>query len=160
MDVAKAVAFIFQNYKSKGQVFIAGSSAGAYIAMMLLMDSHYLEDVGILPDDIAGYISESAQITAHFNVLKSRGFDEWLERIDETAPIYYLNDKSRLRPLLLMFYLGDMPCRKEENLLFSASVKRFFPEAEITVAEIDGNHCCPTDRQQLIDSIYAFIKSC
>ena len=46
--------------------------------------------MGVDTDFISGYISDSAQMTTHFNVLRERGLDTRLERIDEAAPLFYL----------------------------------------------------------------------
>ena len=50
-DAALAVNWIFQNIGTFGaceQLFVAGSSAGAYIAMMLYFDKHYHYNVNFI----------------------------------------------------------------------------------------------------------------
>jgi len=34
-----------------------------------------------------------------------------------------------------------MICRPEENRLFYASLKRFLPDADVTIKEFEGTHC-------------------
>ncbi len=60
--------------------------AGAWITLMLAMDPSRLEKAGADRKEIAGYISDSAQITTHFNVLRERHMDIRLERVDEECP--------------------------------------------------------------------------
>ncbi len=163
-DGAKAVSHIIEHIKEfggNGRIFIAGSSAGAYITMMLCLDRSYLEDYGVPKNAICGFISESAQQFAHFNLLEQRGFDSRLERIDETAPFYYVKNGISIKPLLLLYYSDDMPCRPEENQLMFKSIKRFLPENSIVdICEIEGEHCHPHNIYTLIDAIYGFICKC
>ena len=49
--------------------------------MMLCFDKKYLGIHGIKPTDIAGFVHDAGQPTAHFNVLKSR-------RIDSRQPAF------------------------------------------------------------------------
>lgn len=163
-DGAKAVSYIIEHIKrfgGNGNVFIAGSSAGAYITMMLCLDRSYLEAVNVAKESVCGFISESAQQFAHFNLLEQRGFDSRLEQIDKTAPFYYVRDGIEIKPLLLLHYSDDMLCRPEENKLMYKSIRRFLPEDSIVdICEIKGEHCHPQDADTLIDAIYGFIRKC
>lgn len=143
-DCARAVKYVMDSVaKEDGakRVFLSGSSAGAYITMMLAMDKKYLEEAGVDRDEVAGFISNSAQMTSHFNVLKERGLDSRLERIDDAAPMYYLSENSFTGNLLIIYYTDDMPCRPEENQLFFKSIKRFCPDQHIEIVELPGVHC-------------------
>ena len=89
-DAAKAVKYIKEHIsqygKSKGFI-ISGQSAGAYITLMLCFNKEYLNSVGINNNEISGWISDAAQPTSHFNILKiEKGLSPLLQRIDETAP--------------------------------------------------------------------------
>ena len=52
-------------------LYVGGSSAGAYIAMMLCFDPAYLKPYGV--SNIQGYLFDAGQPTVHFRVLKERG---------------------------------------------------------------------------------------
>ena len=143
-DAAAAVAYTLKHIPAlggTGKVFVSGESAGAYLTMMLCMDPHYLADVGVSQEQIAGFISDSAQQCCHFNVLRELGMDGRLERIDRQAPMYFVREGMKLRPLLLMYYSNDMKCRPEETRLMFASLKKLAPEAMVEIAELPGPHC-------------------
>lgn len=166
-DAAKAVAYCVKNLKEmggNGRVFVGGSSAGAYIAMMLCLNKEFLRNEGVDEKDIAGFISDSAQVFTHFNVLREMGIDSRIQHIGDRAPIYYVNASLTLRPLLMFYYKNDMVCRPEENKLFYASVKRFLPDSDITMIELEGTHCSadhPDENgvRRIEEYLYDFIKS-
>lgn len=167
-DAASATAYTLKRARElggNGRLFVGGSSAGAYLTMMLCMNPAYLENVGVERDDIVGFISDASQMFTHFNVLKEMGMDTRLQYLDEKAPLYYVNADLTLRPLLLQYYTQDIPCRPEENELFYVSVKRFLPDADITKVQLEGTHCSGTIKRDENDEtlteqqIDAFAKS-
>lgn len=144
LDCARAVKYILTEVVPKEQVkrvFISGQSAGAYLTMMLALNKAYLQNVGVDRSRIAGFISDSAQVTSHFNVLRERGIDSRLERIDDAAPFYFLNADSDVNNLLMIYYEDDMPCRPEQNRLFYQSALRICPGQRIEIKELPGKHC-------------------
>ena len=105
IDAAKAVGYVFRHikgYGGTGEIYVTGQSAGAYITMMLCLNDKYLKAEGIEVGQVAGFIADSAQLTTHFNVLRERGIDTRLERIEEAAPLYYLKEKMAFKRLLLI----------------------------------------------------------
>jgi alpha/beta superfamily hydrolase len=144
-DAADAVAYVKNNVKAHGgndTLYVTGSSAGAWMTLLLCLDATYLSEVGIQNEEIAGWVIDSAQTTSHFNVSKfEKGSDVRAERIDEFAPLYYLNENSRFSKMLLLFYERDMTCRLEQNLLFHRSVLRWNPKADIAYQKLPGGHC-------------------
>lgn len=144
-DCAEAVAFVEnarKNRHEKGKLFIAGQSAGAWIATMLAVNEGLLKAVGIDNGKIDGWIIDSAQMTSHFNVIKhEKGLDPNLQRIDEFAPLYYVNKETAFSRMLLIFYERDMPCRPEQNLLFYKSILLFRSEADVSCICLPGQHC-------------------
>lgn len=149
-DAAAAVAYVLKRSRElggNGRLFVGGSSAGAYLTMMLCMNPSYLRNVGVEREDIVGFISDASQMFTHFNVLKEMGLDTRLQYLDEKAPMHYINADLKLRPLLLIYYTKDIPCRPEENELFYVSVKRFLPDADITKVQLEGYHCSGKDRE-------------
>jgi hypothetical protein len=144
VDCANAVKFLqdhIHTYANPRRIFLSGQSAGAWLTLMLAFDKHYLMDAGVDFDTIAGFISDSAQITTHFSVLSERGVDYRLERIDEAAPIYFLTEESTLSRLLLISYDEDMPCRPEQNQLMYKSIRRICPQMDVTLKMLPGGHC-------------------
>ncbi len=144
VDGANAVKFVTDNANEYGEInrfIVSGQSAGAYITMMLALDGHYFHDARVDKNKIYAYVSDSAQVTTHFNVLKERGMDSRLERIDDAAPFYYLSEKSDFKNLLLIYYSHDICCRPEQNALFYKSAKRLCPNQNIQLVELPGEHC-------------------
>ena len=142
-DCATAVKYVLENIATREgskRVFVSGQSAGAYITMMLALNEEYLHKAGVDRSRISGFISDSAQVTTHFNVLRERGFDTRVERIDDAAPMYYISEKFTGN-LLMIYYEDDMPCRPEQNRLFYKSLQRFCPNHNIQIVELSGEHC-------------------
>ncbi|MDR1282828.1 MAG: alpha/beta hydrolase [Opitutaceae bacterium] len=128
-DAAAATAWTLRHIAERGgdpkKVFLAGHSAGGYLAAMVGMDPRWLAAHGLSHRDLAGLIPVSAQVTTHFHVKKLRGDTgpELRPIIDELAPLYHAaND---IPPVCLI--LGDRAIeyknRVEENILFAASLR-------------------------------------
>ena len=162
IDAADAVAYAAAHatqWGGNGELLIAGQSAGAWITLMLCMDTHYLSDLGIDPHTIVGWISDSAQTTAHYNILRyEQGEHKYAQRINEVAPLYYVGPNTTFSHMLLIFYENDMPCRPEQNMLFYRSVLTFYPEADIEYKQLPGKHCHGSSKKDE-DGEYAFIKT-
>ena len=162
-DAAAAIAYVQRHlteWGGSGRLFVSGSSAGAYMTMMLCLDPQYLTKAGVEPDSVTGYLSNSAQQFAHFAVMKDRGLDGRLEHIDETAPISLVREGMTIRPLCMLYYSEDMVCRPEENRLMYASMKRFLPEDSLPeLHEIAGKHCKPNDPEQFLNLCERFLRS-
>ncbi len=160
-DAAAAVAFVkehIQEYGGNGKIYISGSSAGAWLSLMLCLNKEYLSAVGIDPTEIDGWIIDSAQTCSHYNVInKERGDDTRLVRVDEYAPIYFVNESTRFSKMLLLFYEDDIPCRPEENMLFYKNVLRFYPDADISYVLLPGGHCQGVHARDT-DGEYPYVK--
>ena len=163
-DAADAIAYLVKKMPELGgkRLFLMGESAGAYLTMMLLMDPQYFANAGIDQSCIAGFISDSAQQFCHFRVLKEMGLDSRLERINERAPIYFIREGLKIRPLLLMYYKDDMKCRPEETRLIYASFQQLMPEARVEIHELPGGHCSrPKDengRHLMLQRAFRFME--
>lgn len=141
VEAAKAVGYVCNNLKIK-HPYIAGTSAGAYIAMMLCFNKELLLNEGVNPLDIKGWIFESGQPTSHFNIMSfEKGLDPELQRIDELAPLYYVNKETRLSPSLFILYTNDIVNRYEQNKLLISVLHHFDNTADITEMLLNGNHC-------------------
>lgn len=144
VDAADAAAWVLKEKGSWGAgdgLFISGSSAGAYITMMLCMDPQYLNGAGIFENDITGFISDSSQQFCHFNVLREMGIDSRLEVMNDRAPISFVQPGKTIRPLLLIYYTDDMKCRPEENKLIYANMQHVMGCENVEIMELSGKHC-------------------
>ncbi|MBQ8295269.1 MAG: alpha/beta hydrolase [Clostridia bacterium] len=144
-DAADAVAYVKKHigeYGGNGNLYIDGGSAGAWLTVMLCVDPSYLRNVGVDTAEIKGWISDSAQMTSHFNAQHLEyGRAQWVQRIDELAPLYYVDEKTHFSKMLLIFYEHDLPCRPEQNMLFYKAVLHFNPQADICYRSLKGGHC-------------------
>ena len=144
-DAAQAVKYVMDNISKFGKCkgfIVSGQSAGAWMTLMLCLNKEYLSSVSIDNKQICGWISDSAQTTSHFNILKiERGLDPWLQRIDEAAPIYYVNKDTDFSRVLLTSYENDLPARLEQNRLLLSVVKNYRNDLDIELKVLKGNHC-------------------
>ncbi len=145
LDCAEGVKFAKDNilkYGGNGNLYISGQSAGAWISLMLCLNKEYLSKVGVDSHKITGWIIDSAQTTAHFNVIKyETGMDSRLQLINEYAPLNYVDKDTKFSKMLLICYEQDMPCRPEQNALFFKTVLYFNPSADIELKVLKGTHC-------------------
>lgn len=144
-DAAQAVKYVIDNIskygKSKGFI-ISGQSAGAWLTLMLCFNKEYLKKAGVDERLIVGYISESGQPTSHFHVLEiEKGLNPLLQRIDESAPIYYVDEKINFSRLLLIAYENDLPNRYEQNELLKSTILNFNKSLDVKLEILDGYHC-------------------
>ena len=161
VDAAQAIKYVKDNVskfgKSKGFI-ISGQSAGAWIVLMLCFNKTYLESVGINPDEIMGYISDSAQTTSHFHILEYElGLNPWLQRVDRYAPLFYVDENTKFSHLLLTAYENDMPNRIEQNKLLFSTIKNFNSDSDVELHILKGDHCqgsCKLDE----DNEFALVK--
>ena len=130
LDAAAATAWVMKRVAGlggdPGKVFLAGNSAGGYLAAMVGMDPRWLKARGEDPARLAGIVLVSVQVTTHFVVKKLMGDtgEQFRPLIDEFAPLYYVS--KDLPPICVV--TGDrkldFPCRVEENELFVASLRQ------------------------------------
>lgn len=140
-DAADAVAAILRDVAKHTdrvtKIYVGGHSAGAYLAMMLCFDRHYLDSRGVDRTRIAGWLLLSGQPTKHFNVLESQGQDPRAVIIDDTAALFHIRSGVG-EPLLIVSSDCDMPCRLEQNRLLLATLRHFEYAAPITFVELQG----------------------
>ncbi|XHR31264.1 MAG: alpha/beta hydrolase [Chthoniobacteraceae bacterium] len=127
-DAAASTAWVIRNIEKYGgdpkKVFVAGHSAGGYLAAMIGMDPKWLAKQGVSNQQLAGIIPVSGQMTTHFQVKKLRGDtgDSLRPLIDEYAPLYYVS--KDLPPICLI--TGDrrveFKSRVEENSLLAVTL--------------------------------------
>lgn len=140
-DAAAAVAWAFNNIINYGgdnsAIFVAGHSAGGYLASMIGLDKKYLQKEGIDANKIAGLIPFSGQCITHFEIRRENGIPEKQPTIDEFAPLFHV--RADAPPLLLI--TGDreleMLGRYEENA-YMARMMKLMGHKETKLYELDG----------------------
>ena len=143
-DCAEALAWLKSNISNYGKcekIFAGGSSAGGYISMMLCFDGRYLERVGMKPTDIAGYIHDAGQPTAHFNVLNFSGTDGKRVIVDERAPLYFVGMEKEYSPMIFLVSDNDMFARMEQTMLMVKTLNHFGHTDNVFLEVIHGGHC-------------------
>jgi acetyl esterase/lipase len=143
-DAAAAVAWIFRNIENYGgnveEIFLSGHSAGAYLVLMLALDTRYLRHHGVEANQVAGFIPISGHAITHHTIREERGMDEKQPVIDDMAPLFHVRGDSP--PILLV--TGDreqeLLGRYEENAYLWRMMKICGSEA-VTLRELTGfNH--------------------
>jgi len=138
-DAAAAVAFVVKHAEehggSKDRVFVSGHSAGGYLTAMIGMDPQYLEQHGLSPSSLAGYMPVAGQMITHSTVRGERGIPRTQPIIDSAAPLYFAT--SDRPPFLCIVGSNDMPARAEENRYFVAAMKAA-KHNSITYLEVEG----------------------
>ena len=143
-DAATAVAWVFENIGKYGNVegiYVGGSSAGGYLSQMLCFDKSWLGKHGIDPMQIAGFVHDAGQPTAHFNVLQEKGIDPRRVIIDETAPLYHVGRDEQYPPMLIIVSDNDMQNRYEQTMLLISTLKHFGHSENVTLTVMNGRHC-------------------
>ncbi len=150
-DCAKAIDYILHRLGVHfSGVYVGGSSAGAYLSMMLLFDSRYLKKYDIDPLALDGWVLDAGQPTVHFNVLRERGLDTRLVRLDEAAPLWHITSnfappagRDKLPMILNIAASNDMTCRLEQLRLLDATLKHIgWPAERLRFAYMNGwSHC-------------------
>lgn len=123
-DAAAVVAWA-RHELPKRPLLVGGSSAGAYLAMMLCFEERWLADADIELSDIAGWWFDGGQPTTHFNVLRERGLDPRRVIVDEAAPLFHVGAQATLAPTLVTLAGDDIPGRREQTELLLAALRDF-----------------------------------
>jgi acetyl esterase/lipase len=141
VDAAEATAWVFKNIEKyggdPGKIFVAGHSAGGYLALMIGFDKKYMASYGVDADKIRGLIPVSGQTNTHYTIRKERGLPSGIPVIDEYAPINCV--RKNLPPTLLV--TGDrtleLTARFEENLHLKAIMKSM-ENNDVELYELQG----------------------
>jgi hypothetical protein len=148
-DAARAISFIKKYSEANNlfsEIYVGGSSAGGYLAMMNYFDHSYLGKYGIDPNSINGWIFDAGQPTVHFNVLRERGLETRLIRVDQAAPIYYIDhDMASANQSRLLFIVAenDIANRLEQTKLMLKAMEQFsYDMNKVDFKLMDGcTHC-------------------
>lgn len=159
-DAAAAVAWTYKHINEYGKCkgyYVGGSSAGGYISQMLCFDKKYLGVHNIDPSTIDGFIHDAGQPTAHFNVMRERGFDTRRVVIDETCPIYHIGTAEKYAPMLILVATNDMENRYEQTMLLVSTMKHFrYDMDKVELKVLEGTHCSYT-QTTLPELVYEYI---
>lgn len=143
-DAAAAVKWCWDHIGEYGhcqKIAMGGSSAGAYLTMMLCFDKSYLAAHDLKPEDFAGYFHDAGQPTTHFRVLKARGIDSRRVIVDEAAPLYHIGKDSSYPPMTFIVSDDDMENRYEQTMLTLSTLKHFgADEASMQLKVMHGKH--------------------
>lgn len=145
-DAAAATAWVFANigkYGKAGSIYVGGSSAGAYLSMMLCFDRRWLAKHGISPMQIAGFVHDSGQPTCHYSVLQEREIDKRRVIVDESAPLWHIGTDAAYPPMLILVSDNDMANRYEQTMLLVSTLKHFGHTAVLQI--MHGKHCAHTN---------------
>ncbi|MBN2805443.1 MAG: alpha/beta hydrolase [Prolixibacteraceae bacterium] len=140
-DAAAAVSWVFKHINGYGGdsslIFIAGHSAGGYLASMIGLDKSYLLKHTIDANNIAGLIPFSGHTITHFTVREERGIPGTQPIVDSLAPLYHVRHDAP--PLILI--TGDRELellgRYEENAYLMRMMK-LVGHKETKLYELDG----------------------
>lgn len=139
-DAAASVAWMIKNAAKYGgdskRVFVAGHSAGGYLAAMVVMDERYLAAHGSSADQLAGVIPIAGQMMTHYTVREERSLPKTRIIADEAAPINHTREKTP--PLLLLYAEKDMALRGDENRYFAAALAST-GNRQVTLREVAGH---------------------
>ena len=140
-DAAASFAWVHENIARRrgnpAQIFVAGHSAGAYLAGLLALDARYLEAHKLALSNIAGVIP----ISGFFHVDRiapGRPKAVWGEDPDEwisASPARYAD--SAAPPFLFLYADGDLPERRKESEDMAAELREK-GHARATAKQIGG----------------------
>jgi len=167
-DAASSIAWVKKNISNYGgsnkEIFIGGHSAGAYLVLMVALDSSYLGKYGLRPDDdLAGVIALSGQTMTHYTIRDEMGIENphSTSLTDEKSPQY--NAKAVTPPIFIVWGERDTRGRIDENKKLIEKLENM-GNSKITYKEIpDHTHWglvkkIPNDDDPLSKEMKAFIS--
>ena len=124
-DAAASFAWTVKNIAQHGgdpnKVFMAGHSAGGYLAAITGLNPLYLKAQGLSLDHVAGLVPVSGQMMTHYTIREERGLEKFNVIADEAAPIYHCRKDTP--PILVLYADKDMASRQEEDMYFVSTMK-------------------------------------
>src|SRR5688572_24306469 len=169
-DAAASFAWVKQHIAEYGgdpnKVFLAGHSAGAYLAQLLVTDERYLKKHGLSARDVRGVVP----ISAFFWVEKEGvapdrpkhvwGSDPkvWME----ASPAHHL--RANLPPTLIIYADRDEPWRRQQNVDMASALKTAGSPPVDLVQIADRTHmgiwrAMAADGDPTSDRVIEFVKA-
>lgn len=140
-DAAAAVAWTFHNIGrfngAENKIFVAGHSAGGYLADMIGLDKHWLARYGIDADRIAALVPYSGQVITHFAIREKRGMSPTQPLIDEFAPLYHIRPDAPPIVIISADREQELYGRYEETAYFWRMLK-LVGHKDVSMYELDG----------------------
>ncbi|GAB2608696.1 alpha/beta hydrolase [Pseudactinotalea suaedae] len=140
-DAALCVAWVLEHFPGR-PILVGGSSAGAYLAMMLRFDPRWLSAQGIASDAVVGWVFDAGQPTTHLNVLRERGLDTRRVVVDEAAPLFHIGPGTAAAPTLVLLAGDDIPGRREQTDLMLATLRTYGADDGVRTVVLDGHQHC------------------
>jgi acetyl esterase/lipase len=128
-DAAAGLAWVYQNIASYGgdpeKIFLAGSSAGGYLALMLSLDKSYLGAHGIDANSLKGVIASMGHTLTHLTIRREQGKvpPENYPTLDHYAPLHHIRADAPPMICVTGDWDMDMAGRAQENHLLVALMK-------------------------------------
>lgn len=127
-DAAEAVAWAFSHIASYGgdpkKIYVSGHSAGGYLALMVGLDTTYLQQYGVSANQIKGLAPISGQTNTHYTIKKERGQSMAIPQIDQYAPLSFARNNAPAMLLMTGDPKLELPARYEENAHLAAILKQ------------------------------------
>ncbi|WP_162458414.1 alpha/beta hydrolase [Pseudactinotalea terrae] len=136
-DAAACVAWAIENLPGR-RIVVSGTSAGAYLAMMLRFDQRWLGAHGVGRDAVHGWLFDAGQPTTHFSILRERGIDPNRVIVDEAAPLFHISSETSPAPTLLVLAGDDVPGGREQTDLMLATLKACGADDDVRAVTLDG----------------------
>ncbi len=121
-DAAAAVAWVFRHAAEYGgdpsKIYVAGHSAGGYLADMIGLDRRYLHRYGVEADSIAAIVPYSGQAITHFTHRSMQGLGPLQPTVDSLAPLYHVRGDAPSMLILSGDREEELYGRYEETAYF------------------------------------------
>jgi acetyl esterase/lipase len=169
-DAAASFAWVKKHIAEYGgdpnRIFLAGHSAGAYLAHLLVTDERYLKRHGLSARDVRGVVP----ISAFFWVEKEGVAPDRPKTVWGTDPAVWVDAspahhlRANLPPTLIIYADRDEPWRRQQNKDVAAALK-VAGSAPVDLVEIaDRTHmgiwrAMPADNDPTSERVIAFVKA-
>ncbi|HVS12292.1 MAG TPA: alpha/beta hydrolase [Thermoanaerobaculia bacterium] len=176
-DVAAALAWTVRavpELGGSGRVFLAGHSAGAWLATRVALDERVLGRHGLEPGDIAGVISVSG---SGFDLTDRRTWEMypregwWAQRFERDGAERPWQEEASIVPLvspgappfLLLHAERELKALQRQNLLFHEALRRAGIDAELRPVS-EGSHrrivlAMSRGDREVTERILAFVRA-
>ena len=157
-DCANAIAAAMRALptdKKQGKFFIAGDSAGGYIAMMLCFRPKYLEAAGVDPRLIQGYLFDDPMFLVEYDafLLKDHYITDALEK--EDCPLYQIDVTFPYPPMQFLTYGKSIHGFPEFTHMAVATMHRLGFSDRVYLEYFPGYSHCGNFSAPQIDGINA-----
>ena len=169
-DAAASFAWVKRHIGDYGgdpsRVFLAGHSAGAYLAELLVTDERYLEAHGLSAKDVRGVVPISAFYWVEKEgVAPDRPKSVWgadSRAWADASPANHLH--AAIPPTLIIYADGDEPWRRQQNVDMASALAKA-GSAPVDVVQIAGRthmsilHRMTDSADPTTDRVIAFVKT-